>query len=327
MTLNQRINWIDWAKVFAIYLVALGHLLSKTGSEGYIFNLIYSFHMPFFFFISGYLFRIKENGFVDFLKSSFRSLLVPYILLNLIGNAFLIPTWVLARHWPIDQLFYFITADGRGEPGPTWFLVCLFQVRLLSYFIVRKTPVWRLLVVLFCILIAYLFPFHLYWRIDTVFMVIPFYIAGYELKNKLSFFSSKILFFILLLIVLSLTMIMGYANVYLRLFGNYPLLYYPYAFAGIFMLISLSFMFDKYNFKFITILSIGTIVIMGLHGIVFLYVETIFKDLFSLDYIFLTFTGKITLSSISLLLLYYPIIWIQKYFPIVMGGRSRYGRE
>ena len=23
MTLNQRINWIDWAKVFAIYLVAI----------------------------------------------------------------------------------------------------------------------------------------------------------------------------------------------------------------------------------------------------------------------------------------------------------------
>lgn len=233
----------------------------------------------------------------------------------------------VAKQWPIDQLFYFITADGRGEPGPTWFLVCLFQVRLLSYFIVRQTSVWRLLVVSFCILIAYLFPFHLYWRIDTVFMVIPFYIAGYELKSKLSFFSSKISFFILLLIVLLLTMIMGYSNVYLRLFGNYPLLYYPYAFAGIFMLISLSFMFDKYNFEFITILSIGTIVIMGLHGIVFLYVKTIFKDLFSLDYIFLTFRGKLLLSSISLLLLYYPIIWIQKYFPIVMGGRGRYGRK
>ena len=327
MVLKQRINWIDWAKVFAIYLVVLGHLLSKTGREGYIFNFIYSFHMPFFFFISGYLFNIKENNFRSFLKGSIRSLLVPYVLLNLIGNFFLIPTWVLAKQWPIDQLFYFITADGRGEPGPTWFLVCLFQVRLLSYFIVRKTPVWRLLVVLFCILIAYLFPFHLYWRIDTVFMVIPFYIAGYELKSKLSFFSSKISFFILLLIVLLLTMIMGYSNVYLRLFGNYPLLYYPYAFAGIFMLISLSFMFDKYNFEFITILSIGTIVIMGLHGIVFLYVKTIFKDFFSLDYIFLTFRGKLLLSSISLLLLYYPIIWIQKYFPIIMGGRGRYGRK
>ena len=320
MVLKQRINWIDWAKVFAIYLVVLGHLLSKTGREGYIFNFIYSFHMPFFFFISGYLFTIKENNFRSFLKGSIRSLLVPYVLLNLIGNFFLIPTWVLAKQWPIDQLFYFITADGRGEPGPTWFLVCLFQVRLLSYFIVRQTSVWRLLVVLFCILIAYLFPFHLYWRIDTVFMVIPFYIAGYELKSKLSFFSSKISFFILLLIVLLLTMIMGYSNVYLRLFGNYPLLYYPYAFAGIFMLISLSFMFDKYNFKFITILSIGTIVIMALHGIVFLYVKTFFR-IVHFDFIFLTTTGKFILSGIVLLLLYYPIIWLHKYFPMAIGRR------
>ena len=320
MVLKQRINWIDWAKVFAIYLVVLGHLLSKTGREGYIFNFIYSFHMPFFFFISGYLFTVKENNFRSFLKGSIRSLLVPYVLLNLIGNFFLIPTWVLAKQWPLDQLFYFITADGRGEPGPTWFLVCLFQVRLLSYFIVRQTSVWRLLVVSFCILIAYLFPFHLYWRIDTVFMVIPFYIAGYELKSKLSFFSSKISFFILLLIVLLLTMIMGYSNVYLRLFGNYPLLYYPYAFAGIFMLISLSFMFDKYNFKFITILSIGTIVIMALHGIMFLYVKTFFR-IVHFDFIFLTTIGKFILSGIVLLLLYYPIIWLHKYFPMAIGRR------
>lgn len=72
MVLKQRINWIDWAKVFAIYLVVLGHLLSKTGREGYIFNFIYSFHMPFFFFISGYLFTIKENNFRSFLKGSIR---------------------------------------------------------------------------------------------------------------------------------------------------------------------------------------------------------------------------------------------------------------
>ena len=52
MTLNQRINWIDWAKVFAIYLVALGHLLSKTGREGYILNFIYSLsHAIFLFYI------------------------------------------------------------------------------------------------------------------------------------------------------------------------------------------------------------------------------------------------------------------------------------
>jgi len=46
----QRINWIDWSKVFAIYLVALGHLLGNTGMEGYLHNCIYLFHMPSAFF-------------------------------------------------------------------------------------------------------------------------------------------------------------------------------------------------------------------------------------------------------------------------------------
>lgn len=99
-----------------------------------------------------------------------------------------------------------------------------------------------------------------------------------------------------------------------------PLLYYPCAFAGIFMLISLSFMFDKYNFKFITILSIGTIVIMALHGIILLYVKTFFR-LLHLESILFTIEGKIGLSVVVFLLLYYPIIWLHKYFPIAIGRR------
>lgn len=35
MNCLQRINWIDWSKVFAIYLVVLGHLVQRTG---YLFN-------------------------------------------------------------------------------------------------------------------------------------------------------------------------------------------------------------------------------------------------------------------------------------------------
>ena len=53
-TMTQRINWIDWAKVFAIYLVILGHHISKdVEGESLVKNFIYAFHMPFFFFISG----------------------------------------------------------------------------------------------------------------------------------------------------------------------------------------------------------------------------------------------------------------------------------
>ena len=131
----QRINWVDWGKAFAIYLVVLGHLLSNNGIEGKIHDYIYLFHMPFFFFISGLLFKIKENNIREMGLRIWRSLIVPYIFLNVLSDIFLIPSWILGREWPVNNLVYFLTADGRGEPGPTWFLCCLAWVWLAFYYI------------------------------------------------------------------------------------------------------------------------------------------------------------------------------------------------
>lgn len=322
----QRVNWIDWSKVFAIYLVALGHLLNENGMEGYMHNFIYLFHMPFFFFISGYLFKIKEDNFRPFLKQSFKSLIIPYILLNLIGNAFLSPTWYLSRQWPLEQLFYFLTADGHGEPGPTWFLVCLFWVRLIAFYIVLLNNLSKTLLIILGALIAYNSPYHLYWRFDSALMVLPFFIAGFMLRNKLAVISSGGVFILFLCITMVSAYFMGDTNVYLRSFGNYSLLYYPCAFSGIFMLISFCSLLNRYNIMIIRTLSSGTILIMALHGIVFLYVKTFLKHL-SLDYVLVTTPGKFMLSLITLLFLYYPIIWLQNHYPIVMGGRGKYGRK
>lgn len=322
----QRVNWIDWSKVFAIYLVALGHLLNENGMEGYMHNFIYLFHMPFFFFISGYLFKIKEDNFRPFLKQSFKSLIIPYILLNLIGNAFLSPTWYLSRQWPVEQLFYFLTADCHGEPGPTWFLVCLFWVRLIAFYIVLLNNLSKTLLIILGALIAYNSPYHLYWRFDSALMVLPFFIAGFMLRNKLAVISSGGVFILFLCITMVSAYFMGDTNVYLRSFGNYSLLYYPCAFSGIFMLISFCSLLNRYNIMIIRTLSSGTILIMALHGIVFLYVKTFLKHL-SLDYVLVTTPGKFMLSLIALLFLYYPIIWLQNHYPIVMGGRGKYGRK
>ncbi|ETD21594.1 hypothetical protein HMPREF1199_00669 [Hoylesella oralis CC98A] len=47
--IEKHINWIDWAKVFAVYLVVLGYkLYDKDSVEWGYRNLIYSFHMPLF---------------------------------------------------------------------------------------------------------------------------------------------------------------------------------------------------------------------------------------------------------------------------------------
>lgn len=53
------------------------------------------FHVPLFFLISGYLFRIKENSFGEFLKNSVKSLLIPYVFFNIISSPIL---WKLQAH-------------------------------------------------------------------------------------------------------------------------------------------------------------------------------------------------------------------------------------
>ena len=50
---RKRIFWIDWAKAIGISLVVWGHFSPIARHE------IFLFHMPFFFMISGLLYRQK----------------------------------------------------------------------------------------------------------------------------------------------------------------------------------------------------------------------------------------------------------------------------
>ena len=61
----RRIGWIDYGKVIGIYLVVLAHTsLFIPLKDG-----IYTFLMPVFFFISGYLFSFSRNPvYKDFIK-------------------------------------------------------------------------------------------------------------------------------------------------------------------------------------------------------------------------------------------------------------------
>lgn len=69
-------------------LKGLGIILVVIGHSGYSpFNLFppYSFHMPLFFFISGYFYNTKyESDQLSFLKKRAKSLLLPYLIYNII---------------------------------------------------------------------------------------------------------------------------------------------------------------------------------------------------------------------------------------------------
>ena len=50
---NKRNEVFDLVRGIAIILVVIGH----SGCPNYLRNLIYLFHMPIFYFISGYFFQ------------------------------------------------------------------------------------------------------------------------------------------------------------------------------------------------------------------------------------------------------------------------------
>src|SRR5688572_19153575 len=74
--MSKRIEYLDIAKGIGILLVVLGHNDFEVISL-FVQRLIYSFHMPLFFFLSGYFINTAVP-FFDFFKKRFNSLLKPF---------------------------------------------------------------------------------------------------------------------------------------------------------------------------------------------------------------------------------------------------------
>lgn len=51
---KERLSWLDVLKGIGIILVVMGHIYSNS----IIFNWLYSFHMPLFFFAAGCVYKI-----------------------------------------------------------------------------------------------------------------------------------------------------------------------------------------------------------------------------------------------------------------------------
>ncbi len=73
----KRLDYLDRAKGLLIILVVIGHIWQS----GPVFNIIYAFHMPAFFLISGILFhhtKASSRPFGAFLRSRLYSFGIPF---------------------------------------------------------------------------------------------------------------------------------------------------------------------------------------------------------------------------------------------------------
>ncbi len=87
----QRTDWVDYAKGIGIILVVYGHLLSSGFHAGLAIpehffllsdSLVYSFHMPLFFFLAG-LFAVqscRKRGLKKFLVNKLEIIAYPYLI-------------------------------------------------------------------------------------------------------------------------------------------------------------------------------------------------------------------------------------------------------
>lgn len=122
---EKRIEWIDAARGIGILLVILGHSYMVLGSEAN--RLILSFHMPLFFFLSGFCTKnsIVDKPWKEYIIGKIQTLLVPQFVLGVIYF-----TWsmVFEKSNLVDMVITSFT---------NWFLIVLFMVNMLHYSILK----------------------------------------------------------------------------------------------------------------------------------------------------------------------------------------------
>lgn len=138
MTNGGRDITIDLAKTFGIALVVLGHVSGSGESTGLlgIRHFLYQFHVPLFFFLSGYCSK-EEEAWKTFVIKKIRRLYLPFVISNLVFYCIHVITHTLAgetfpaiditKHCIKILLGLSLTPLG----GATWFLITLLEALVL----------------------------------------------------------------------------------------------------------------------------------------------------------------------------------------------------
>lgn len=250
---SPRFAAIDRAKAIGIVLVVLGHAPGLPEPLG---NLIYGFHMPLFFFLSGFLLsrRRLDSGFGSYVVRLLRSLGLPYLGFFALSWGYWLATRNLGARaakfagmaWsdPLAGL-----ASGIGGEivvnVTLWFFPCLMTTALL-YYLARKVlgalaalGLFGGLGLLDVLCVDYL-PGRLPWGLDNAWTALAFYALGQWLRGRpLPAWTPERRGLLLtaggsfVLLTLALSQITGRVDLNSADFGAQPLLYFPMALSGI----------------------------------------------------------------------------------------------
>jgi fucose 4-O-acetylase-like acetyltransferase len=324
----NRLNWIDWAKAMAIIFVVYGHIPSER--DDFLHYYITAFHMPLFFFISGFLTK-KEYMCKKTLTKYWHTLIIPYLCYN----AIFYPYWAakFTIEHPTTEWFDFIkpiigtlmlqlkTPYSDYLNGVTWFISSLLVMKIL-FSICNKYKIGKYIIILLMIATGLFYIINeFYLFVSTLTPVsftkcFPFFFLGYYCKQK-KFISEKpqkkdMAFCLGGLLIGATTYTIVITKYSIPLYG---ISFWIMCVSSICGILSLCKLLDGIKSKIIENISIGTIVIMGLHWMFIGTTNFIIGKLCHLN-------GGITYPPHVIILL--TLIFVALEYPIILLFKNKY---
>lgn len=299
MKTNKQILFLN---VFAILLVCVGH--SFTAVESYYgHKWIYSFHMPLFMFISGYLLKysatnkhqqisdiclLGKNGYIA--KRAIR-LLVPYFVISSIS---FIPKVLLSAYalrpidFSIQSYIHMLLYPKDNVIKFFWFLPTLFLVSILSILLYKASKKYKIRLpfivsLTFLILLFEYNPIkHIeFLNLGEIGKYLIFFIAGCTFVNYESIISNKIK---LSYIPTACILLVSYSIIIYLIDWSTPFMGIIYAFTGIFFSFSLSGIYVNHNLRFLNHLAGSSYAIYLFSWYPLVIIQSFFQKKYDLDW-------------------------------------------
>lgn len=326
----QRDNIIDTAKGFGIFLVIAGHLFTYGGGYSCV---VFSFHMPMFFFLSGYVFNTDWSRKQFYYKEL--NLLLPYLFFSVLGLmiSLIIPAWrSFSAKQALLDIFYNVNPN-LLHVGQVWFLFALIDIIALVYILnfLFEKEFFKLIAafVLFgiCFLIKR-YQVGIYFRgesyriplkIDDAMAGLLFFYVGIVAKKmnvtariNVSKLWLRCSFFVVnALILVFFVKLNGMVNIDSNF--NNPIFFLITSFAGIFMILVFSSLFANGKFNFISWFGKNSLPIFVFHSLFLYGYAYLLSKIFSTEIVimnnvpdFWAFVGTIltAISSIPVVIFY-----------------------
>ena len=293
----QRNTTIDAARGIGIVLIVFGHNWIVGHERGELFRLVFSFHVPLFFFLAGIFLR-ETDRFAPFMAARADALLKPYFVVSLTIGTFKLMGAALAATVDQNHRNYFVGlfygTGGSIDPTPMWFLPHLFLASLGCLAVLHSVrgragarPVVLLLAAALLgggIYIAGLFrqqvedfapPIHwgnlpgLPWSLDLVPITMAFMLVGYLLGKPVQTLRFQAgLFAVALAVFAGLHYRFDEAmDLNLRAYGD-PLISTLQAAAGIYLTLSLAALAQRFAQlrQVLAYVGSGSLFILMFHG-------------------------------------------------------------